>query len=68
MTGVLSLHGVQKELTWELKLRRESNVITGLATVNVLFSDFGVSPPNIAGFVSVQDDVTLQMQIVAQQG
>jgi hypothetical protein len=25
-----------------------------------------MSPPNIGGFVSVQDDVTIQVQIVAQ--
>ncbi len=67
MTGTLDLHGVQKDLTWELKAIREANVITGLATVNFLFSDFNITPPNIAGFVSVQDDATLQMQIVAQQ-
>ena len=67
MTGTLDLHGVQKDVTWELKAIREANVITGLATVNFLFSDFNITPPNIAGFVSVQDDATLQMQIVAQQ-
>jgi hypothetical protein len=25
-----------------------------------------ITPPNIGGFVSVEDDVTLQVQIVAQ--
>lgn len=66
LTGTLEVHGVKKELTWELKARREGNVITGLATVNFLYRDFGINPPNIAGIVSVQDDVTLQVQVVAQ--
>lgn len=66
MTGTLDLHGVQKEVTWDVEARREGNVITALATTNFLFADFGIPVPNIGGFVSVQDDVTLQMQIIAQ--
>ena len=30
------------------------------------FEDFNITPPNIAGFVSVEDDVTLQVQVVAE--
>jgi polyisoprenoid-binding protein YceI len=66
MTGMLDLHGVQKEITWDVEARREGNVITALATTNFLYEDFGVPILNIAGFVSVEDDVTLQMQIIAQ--
>jgi polyisoprenoid-binding protein YceI len=66
MTGTLDLHGVEKEITWEVEARREGNVITALATTNFLYVDFGITPPNIGGFVSVEDDVTLQMQIIAQ--
>jgi len=68
LTGTLDLHGVQKEITWEVKARREGSVITGLATVTFKFADFNIPVPNIAGFVSVQDEVTLQVQIVAQAG
>jgi polyisoprenoid-binding protein YceI len=66
LTGTLSVHGVDKEVTWDVKAKKEGNVITGLATVTFAFEDFGMSPPNIGGFVSVQDHVTLQVQIVAQ--
>lgn len=66
MTGLLTLHGVTKEVTWDVQARREGNGISALATVNFLYSDFGITPPNIAGFVSVEDDVTLQVQIVAE--
>ena len=55
-----------KEVTWDVKAKKQGNVITGLATVKFTFEDFGMSPPNIGGFVSVQDHVTLQVQIVAQ--
>ena len=67
LTGTLDLHGVQKEMTWDVKARRAGNVMTALATVNFLYSDFGIPVLNIGGFVSVQDDVTLQVQVVAQR-
>ena len=67
LTGTLEIKGVQKEVTWDVKAKRDGNVLTALATVNFKYSDFGVTAPNIAGFVSVEEDVTLQVQITAQQ-
>jgi polyisoprenoid-binding protein YceI len=66
LTGILDLHGVKKEITWDVKARKLGNVITAIATVTFAFEDFNLSPPNIGGFVSVQDHITLQMVIVAQ--
>jgi hypothetical protein len=66
MTGTLDIHGVQQEVTWEVQARREANVITALATLEFAFADFEITPPNIAGFVSVSDEGTLQVQLVAQ--
>jgi polyisoprenoid-binding protein YceI len=68
LTGTMDLHGVQKDITWDVKAKRDGNVVTALATVNFKFAEFNITPPNIAGFVSVQDNVTLQVQIVAQAG
>ncbi|MCC6383279.1 MAG: YceI family protein [Dehalococcoidia bacterium] len=66
LTGILDLHGVKKEVTWEVKAKKDGNVLTALATVNFKYADFGITAPNIAGFVSVEDNVTLQVQLVAQ--
>jgi polyisoprenoid-binding protein YceI len=67
LAGLMTLHGVEKEVTWEVKARREGNIMTALATITILYADFDITPPNIGGFVSVEDDVTLQMDIVATQ-
>lgn len=67
LTGTLEIHGVQKEVTWELKITRQANLISALATLDFQFSDFGVTPPSLGGFVSVQDHGTLQAQIIARQ-
>lgn len=66
LTGTLDLHGVQREVSWEVEARREGNVVSALATVSFAFSDFDITPPNIAGFVSVSDEATLQVQVIAQ--
>lgn len=68
LTGTLEVHGVKKQVSWEVKARREGNLMTGLATVRFRYDDFGMSPPNIGGFVSVGDEVTIQVQVVAQAG
>lgn len=66
LTGIMDLHGVQEEITWEVKARRDGDIITALATVNFDYADFGIPVLNVANFVSVEDDVTLQVQIVTQ--
>jgi polyisoprenoid-binding protein YceI len=68
LTGIMDLHGVKKEITWDVKARKQGGVITALATVTFPFADFKLAPPNIGGFVSVEDHITLQVQIVAQAG
>lgn len=39
--------------------------MTALATITIFYTDFDITKPDIGGFVSVEDDVTLQMDIVA---
>jgi polyisoprenoid-binding protein YceI len=65
LSGTLDLHGVKKDVTWDVKARRDGNVITALATLKFKFADFGIPILNIVDFVSVQDSVTLQVQVVA---
>lgn len=66
LTGMLDLHGVEKEVVWDVLARRDGDIITATATVNFLYEEFDIPLLNIANFVTVEDDVTLQVQIVAQ--
>jgi polyisoprenoid-binding protein YceI len=65
LTGTLELHGVKKEVTWELKAKKDasSEILSGLATTKLKYSDFNIRKPDIAGFVTVEDEVTLQVQL-----
>jgi len=66
LTGILDLHGVQKEVIWEVKAYRQGDVISALATVTVAFADFNMTAPTFAQIVSIDDKATLQVQLIAQ--
>ena len=66
LTGVLELHGVQKQVTWDVKAFRQANVISALATLKMAFADFNITAPSFGGLVSIDDKATLQVQIIAQ--
>lgn len=66
LSGTLDLHGVQREVTWDVKAFREGNVISALATVAISFADFDITPPTFAGLVSIDDQATLQVQLIAE--
>ena len=65
MTGMLEVHGVKKEVTWDVTALRNGATFSGLAKVSFKFADFGMAAPNIGGFVSVEDGLRLEVQIVA---
>ncbi len=65
LTGTLDLHGVQREVTWNVEVLRVANVITALATVTIAFADYGITPPSVGGFTLVGNEATLQVRLVA---
>ena len=66
LTGTLDLHGVQKEVTWEVKAYRQGDAISAVATVTVALADFDMTAPTFAQIVSIDDKATLQVQLIAQ--
>ena len=66
LTGMMTLHGVEGEVTWDVVATRSGDIMTALATLETRYEDWGVSVLNFGGFVSVEEDVTLQIQIIAQ--
>lgn len=67
LNGTLELHGVSQDVSWEVEATRQANVISAIANLDIAFADYGITPPNIGGFVSVEDTATLQAVIIAQQ-
>ncbi len=66
LSGMLDLHSVQREVTWDVKARRQGNVISALATHILPFEDFNIPAPTFAQLVSIDDKSTLQVQLIAE--
>jgi len=68
-TGTLTLHGVTKTVTIPIDARLTGSKIELVGSITFPFSQFGMTPPSIGGFVTVQDNATMEFQVVlAQQG
>ena len=67
LNGTLELHGVAKDVTWTVEATRQGNALSAIANLDFKFADYNISPPNIGGFVSVQDHGTLQAVIIAEK-
>ena len=65
MSGTLEVHGVKKDVVWDVTALRSGATFSALAKINVKYADFGMSGPSIGGFVSVDDNLSLEIQIVA---
>jgi polyisoprenoid-binding protein YceI len=61
ISGDLTIHGVTKSVTITGQAQLNGDRIELAASLTFPFSDFGMTPPNIAGFVSVQDKATLEV-------
>src|SRR2546430_10261236 len=62
-TGKLTLHGVTRTVTIPIDARLSGSQIELVGSITFPFSDFGMTPPSIGGFVSVQDNATMEVQL-----
>ena len=63
LTGDLTIHGVTKEVSIPGGARLNGDRIEVVGAVTFPFSDFGMTPPDVAGFVQVEDNATLELLI-----
>lgn len=61
LTGDLTIHGVTKRVSIPGQARLAEGRIEIVAALTFPFADFGMEAPNIAGFVEVQDEATLEV-------
>jgi polyisoprenoid-binding protein YceI len=63
-TGDLTVHGVTKSVTIPIDARLTGSKIELVGSITFPFSDFGMTPPSVGGFVSVQNNATMEFQLV----
>jgi len=66
-TGALTLHGVTKTVTIPIAARMTGSKIELVGSITFPFSQFGMTPPSIGGFVTVQDNATMEFQLLLGQ-
>ena len=62
-TGSLTLHGVTKTVTIPLQAQRKGEVIAVVGSLEIPFSDYGISQPRAAAVLSVDDKGTMEVQL-----
>src|SRR5437763_5725275 len=67
-TGDLTIHGVTKSVTIPIDARLTGSTIELVGSISFPFSQFGMTPPSIGGFVSVQKTATMEFQLLLAQG
>jgi polyisoprenoid-binding protein YceI len=62
-TGELTLHGETQPIEVRLSSQRVGDQIELVGSARIAFADFDIEPPSIAGFVTVEDEGTLEFKL-----
>jgi len=65
--GDLTIHGTTRSVSIPLDARVNGTKIEVAGATTFPFSEFGMTPPSIGGFVTVQNNATMEFDIVFQQ-
>lgn len=65
LVGNLSVHGVEKQVSFSAKVTLKDGTVTGTATTQITFDDFDVSKPTMGPVISIADEIDLTIDIVA---
>jgi len=69
LVGQMTVHGVTKEVTFDVKAKRTGADLTATATVTpaLQFGTFGMQQPRVFTVLSIKDEIRLEVQLVAKQ-
>jgi polyisoprenoid-binding protein YceI len=68
LAGDLTLHGATKPVEIPAKARLADGRIEVVGSLAFALADFAIDPPNIAGFVSVENSGTLEFLLALEKG
>jgi polyisoprenoid-binding protein YceI len=67
-TGDLTLHGTTKSVDIPIQARLQGGVVTVAGSLPILFSDYGMQPPQAMIVLSVADNGTMEFQLQLTKG
>jgi polyisoprenoid-binding protein YceI len=65
VTGDTTIRDTTKPLTFDVTATLNGDTLTGTATTKLKMTDFGFQPPDIAGMLKAENDVTINIEFVA---
>ena len=65
--GDLTIHGTTQRVTIPISAKLSGSQIEAAGAITFPFSQFNMTPPNIGGFVSVQNNATMEFALVFQR-
>ena len=65
LMGDMTIREVTSPLTWEVEAQSTNGAVTGQAKTVITFDQFDLSKPSLAFIVSVEDEIRLELDIVA---
>jgi polyisoprenoid-binding protein YceI len=63
VTGAFTLHGITKQVVVPLEGRWDGRTIQVVGALPIRFADYGITPPNIGGFVTVADTGAMELKL-----
>ncbi|HYS29451.1 MAG TPA: YceI family protein [Candidatus Limnocylindria bacterium] len=66
-TGDLTIHGTTTSVTIPMDAQLSGSQIQVVGSLTFPFSEFNMVPPSIGGFVSVQDNATMEFSLLLQK-
>jgi polyisoprenoid-binding protein YceI len=67
LSGDLTIKNVTKPVTWDVSGTINGDQATGTATVTFKFADFNLNQPRVPVVLSIEDHITLQLDLVLQK-
>jgi polyisoprenoid-binding protein YceI len=67
LVGDMTLHGVTKEVTWNVVATFGNDQIAGRATTTLQFATFNITKPSLARLMSVEDKIDLEVEFKAKR-
>lgn len=67
VAGDLTLHGVTKAVTVQLEARWDGATVAVSGGTLIAMADFGITPPSVGGFVTVDDGGVLELQLLLSE-
>ena len=63
----MTVHGVKKEVTWNVVATFASDMVSGRATTTVDFATFNMTKPTLARLLSVDDKIQLEIEFKSKR-